>query len=183
MKKYSCEKCGIAFGRARSLKSHYERVHEGLKKYRCEKCGKAFSNAYYLKRHNKIDHKALKKYKCDKCWKSYGKIKTLVRHEKIVHERWEKRWEKYKSKCDKAFSEAGSLKTHSETVHEVLKCENGRYKCIKCSGIALKLSNGIVHDCSVHEGVKKYNCFKCHRKSFLTKNDLKYHVSTNHVWP
>ena len=117
-KKYNCEACGKAFGRARDLKRHIRSIHEGVKNNKCETCGKAFNRLDILNTHILVVHEGLKNHKCEICGKAFGRATDLKKHIVSVHERIKN----YKCEtCGKSFCQNAHLKYHIKHVHEGVK--------------------------------------------------------------
>lgn len=55
-KKYSCERCDVAYKRSKELQNHLLSVHFNIKKYECPWCPKNFVNNSNFRKHKKAMH-------------------------------------------------------------------------------------------------------------------------------
>ena len=98
----------------------------------------------------------------------YGTNATLDNHMKYAHngqKNYSKNDEKPRTNrydcesCGKSFSGAGSLKTHTHTIHEGHK----DYKCELCGKSFSQKHSLKIHIHNVHEGSKDHKCDSCHK--------------------
>ena len=168
-----CDKCGISYSRAKSLKEHNRIVHEGIKNHKCTECGKLFGYSSSLKKHMAYCHGFKESTKCcDQCGKCFYKNGELQIHIKLVHEG---RKDHKCDSCGKFFISKQAVRKHIHTIHEGHKdycCES----CGKSFSTAFSLK---IHMSAVHEGRKDYDCSSC-AKSFGRKKTLDRHVDTVH---
>ena len=84
-KNHKCDICGKAFSIISKLKIHMKH-HNGIEDFECNYCGKGFVDNKTLKRHFQAVHQRLKNHKCDICDKSFAEKANLRKHIKSVHE-------------------------------------------------------------------------------------------------
>ena len=74
--------------------------------------------------------------------------------------------------CEKAFTQAGALRTHIALVHEGIK----DHQCEKCSKAFASANDLKRHINDVHEGIKSHQCELC-KKCFSRAGNLRYLLS------
>lgn len=82
-KKHVCEKCGITYREAGSLRRHILAKHTNREKpYKCNQCSLSFDLRSTLTRHVRT-HTGEKPFGCDICHKSYPSKSYLNKHRKV----------------------------------------------------------------------------------------------------
>ena len=120
-KKFKCDKCDFASGRAKRLKQHIEIVHNCS--HKCETCGECFSSNFKLNYHKESIHEGKKKYECDQCDKHYSLEEGLTQHMDRVHGGQKS----YNCDlCHFTFASSQNLKKHNEACHQtkIYKCDH-----------------------------------------------------------
>ena len=111
-KRHICDICNKSYNYQKSLKYHYDTVHEGIKPQPkqciCELCGKVFCNSQSLKNHVSTIHEELKPFSCQKCGEKFSLNQKLKRHIETVHEN--KTQKCVCDLCGKEYSHKSALK-------------------------------------------------------------------------
>nr|XP_006821056.1 PREDICTED: zinc finger protein 99-like [Saccoglossus kowalevskii] len=173
-KPYPCDICGKIFLHKDRLQSH-SLSHSDNKSALCHVCGVAFKTNNALNSHQRrkhIDPSTLKRYRCPKCGKSFISFSNMKRHLCAIHD-------KLKFLCDicgKRYTSLLSMKLHRRTIHTEPNARPN--KCHLCDK-TFKTNRAVtLHVRSVHEGERKYGCFRC-EKRFFTNTKLKRHLETH----
>jgi len=117
LKPFLCTLCGQSFAQSYNLKTHLDTVHEKKKPFQCSYCEKAFSQKHTMTEHVFAVHEGTKELKCLFCDKIFPTETRRSRHE-FTHENIRK-FEC--SLCDAKFKRGHHLKTHMQTIHEMIK--------------------------------------------------------------
>lgn len=106
LKKFVCEICSKAFGKASYLRKHLDRHNRTS--FDCKICGEKFTEMKDFTTHSRT-HSSLR-HLCSDCGRSYP-----TRHSLLVHTRIHTGERPYKCKfCVKAFTRLDSLKCHEQ---------------------------------------------------------------------
>ena len=122
--KHKCDVCSKTFKHKRTLRFHFEKVHNEYDSPRpiCGQCNKEFTQKSGLKRHISLVHQKSELVLCKKCNIKFASKRNLANHMKHIHERF-----RYECNvCTKDFASRSSLASHS-SLHEALK-----YRCDIC---------------------------------------------------
>ena len=88
-KKFTCEKCPLAYSLKTSLNRHVKLIHNKVKEARnhaCHECAYTSSQKNHLKRHfDYVHNKGTKRYKCTECPYSSAERAKLRKHLESLH--------------------------------------------------------------------------------------------------
>ncbi|XP_053685076.1 zinc finger protein 808-like [Sabethes cyaneus] len=173
--KLTCDICDESVDDFRSLRVHFESVHNEEPYLVC--CEKKLYKKYRMIQHLQL-HLDPNAFQCHICGKNYNSKKILREHVKEIHlePKPAKIVEKLKCKtCEKEFYSEGALRTHQQKAHSTTSCP----KCSK------QLVPGSLwkHLLTVHGNGAQFVCEICAR-SFVDKRCFeahwKGHMGTRH---
>ena len=146
-KPFSCSQCGKSFPFTGDLKNH-KMVHTREKPFSCSLCNTSFSLPNALKRHQKI-HTGYQPFSCSHCDQTFSQSGNMKRHQQTHREKLKETviaplmkcknekdtLETIKnynldattnkpfscSRCDKTYSQSGSMNRHKKTHKEASK--------------------------------------------------------------
>ncbi len=133
-KPFKCDKCGMQFSRADSLKSHARCAN---RTYLCSICGKTFARKSIRDVHERSHH-AIKPFKCSFCEKKFPSNQRRIHHERI--HTGEKPFQC--TDCGKQFVKKCQLTAHYR-IHSGVK----PYNCQHCSQMFRHISSRNNHKC------------------------------------
>ena len=175
-KPHLCSLCNKSYFLERSLRVHYDRIHDETKKhkkseYLCKICNMIFDSKLKLGKHKVADHGEKKPYPCTACQEAYFVLANLKQHVASVHEG--KRYDC--TLCDSNFSSKFGLKQHMDQVHD----QSRPWLCTIC-GSSSKTKQALgLHIAAIHEEKKPHMCSLC-GSSFVARFALLSHVRIVH---
>ena len=81
---YTCTICGVKYGIKRSLKRHFQNVHQE-EKFECMICNKMFGYKQSLKDHKITAHGMKGQYQCTFCNRGFPRGDNLKKHITKIH--------------------------------------------------------------------------------------------------
>ena len=125
-KLFQCPSCNASYISKKALDGHISFVHDKSTGHLCPECGENFKEKRGMKDHILAVHEG-KRFDCQFCNKTFHSILTMQSHIRNIHEGRKPKPEKC-SLCDKIFVNKGTLRKHTEAVHE----KKRPYACHLC---------------------------------------------------
>ena len=125
-KLFKCPSCNATYISKKALDGHISFVHNKSTGHLCPECGENFQEKRRMKDHILVVHEG-KGFDCQFCNKTFNSILTMQSHIRNIHKGRKPQPEKC-SQCDKIFVNSGTLKIHTEAVHE----KKRPYACHLC---------------------------------------------------
>ena len=125
-KLFKCPSCNATYISKKVLDDHISFVHNKSTGHLCPECGENFQEKRRMKEHILVVHEG-KGFDCQFCNKTFSSGLSRQSHIRIIHEGRKPQPEKC-SQCDKIFVNSGTLKKHTEAVHE----KKRPYACHLC---------------------------------------------------
>nr|XP_054590346.1 zinc finger protein OZF-like [Nothobranchius furzeri] len=155
---FSCNDCGIRFGKKSDLNSH-----TGQKPFSCDRC-RSFSQKTCLNSHMKV-HTGLKPFPCELCGQRFSQKANLNTHLRVHTGQKPFPCEL----CGQRFSQKSHLNNHM-SVHTGKKT----FCCQMCGRVFSRKSH-LNNHMSIHTGLKTFPCELCGQR-FGQKTTLNRHM-------
>lgn len=172
--KYSCDICKRKSITKKALETHILTLHVRPEpRSECEQCGKMIATRSLQKHINQV-HKKHREFKCAVCKKGFYNKTMLRQHLDTVH-LGEKNYKCPVEKCQRALTQASSLKQH------LIRHEKRPFSCQECRKMFESEKARDNHRVKSHDNPKVMQaCDRCNKK-YTTRHRLRAHVRTQHL--